>query len=153
MLDDLLSDLKIILAERARRIMYRGTAEILDYAYRPAPVLKNGTEDRIGAFAVRVEPQAVQLAAEALADEVKAGYEGVRGCAIADHHHLCGLGTAFDHNLQIAREALVRNIRVAAETSIDQSTTDDIGDVIYQGVLNNTVRNVNDAVGIELEQP
>src|SRR5271165_5047417 len=66
LLDQALADLEVVLPEGPRRVMHRRSAETLADAGRPVPVLEPGTQDRVRAPGVRVEPETVQIAAKPL---------------------------------------------------------------------------------------
>ncbi len=88
MIDDALGNVEIVLPECTWRVMYGRTAEIFDDTRRSMPGLEFRTDDGVGALAMRVEPQAVQIVAEALANQVQAPREWLDGWAIGDQHHL-----------------------------------------------------------------
>ena len=75
MLYDALGDVEVALPEGARRIMDRRAAEALDNARRAIAVLEVGAEDGVRTPAVRIEPEAVQVRAESLVDQLEAGGE------------------------------------------------------------------------------
>ena len=102
---------------------------------------------------IGVEPQAVQLAAEPLADQFQARRQGFGGRAVGDDHHLRGLRAALHDHLQIARQTQMGLIRVAGHFGIGQGAPHDGGDAVDQGMLNAAVRDVNHAMGAEFEQP
>ena len=71
MFNDELREIEIALAERARRIVHGRPAKMFDNARRPPPTVEIGTENAVGAFGIGVEPQAVQILTEPLANEIQ----------------------------------------------------------------------------------
>ncbi len=151
-IDDGLRDLEIVLPEGTRRVMYRRFAEVLDHAGRSAPVLKLRAEDGVGAPEIGVEPQAMQLAAEAFADQLQALGQRLNGLAVGNEHHLCRLRAAFHDHLQVSGESQVGAVRVAGHSGINQGAPNHISDTIDEGVLNAAVRDVNHPMGTQLKQ-
>src|ERR1700722_4208067 len=152
-LNDLLRDGEIVLPEGSRRIVDRGPAESRDHGSRPAPVLKVGTEDGIGALAVGVEPEAVKLRTQTIADQIEASRQGRGRPAVGDDHHLGALRTALHHDLQVAYQAQMRFIRVAGHSGLDEGAPHGSCNPVDQGMLNAAFGDVNHAVGPELKQP
>src|SRR5512141_3077703 len=86
--DDAFSDFEVVLAECAGRVVDGGRAELLDDGGRAVRVDESRPENRVGPLGVRVEPEAVDVAAEALPNEIDALREGLRGFAVADEDDL-----------------------------------------------------------------
>jgi hypothetical protein len=63
------------------------------------------------------------------------------------------LRAAFHHHLHVAREPQMGDIRVAGDAGIDQCASQDGPYAVDQGMLHDTIRNVNHAMGAEREQP
>src|SRR5262249_31049790 len=118
-----------------------------------APVDEGRAEDRIGRRRVRVEPEAVELTAQAFANQVEALRERLRSLAVANEHDLRGLRAALDDHLQIAREPQMRVVRVARDVRIHERRTDHARTPIDQRMLNDAVRHVDHVMRIQLEQP
>ena len=152
MLDDALRDFEIALAEGTGRVVHRGSAEMLGDRIGPAPALEMRAEYDVGAIAVRVEPQAVQLMAKLLADQLEAARERLRRLAVSHQHDLRRLRAALHDHLQIARKAQVCLIRIAGDARLDERTAHDAGDAVDERMLHSAARNVHHTVGTELEQ-
>src|SRR4051794_26550726 len=108
MVDDAFGDTEVVLPERARRIVHSRAAKMLDHAGRPAYLLPRITQDGVRVLTIAVPPQAMQLSAQPLADQVEAGCEGLCTLTVAHQHHLRRLRAAFHDDLQIARETGMR---------------------------------------------
>jgi hypothetical protein len=63
------------------------------------------------------------------------------------------LGRALNDDLQVAREASVRAVRIAGQLGVDQRAPHHSGDAIDQRMMNHTVRDVHDSMRPELEEP
>src|SRR5450631_1323472 len=150
--DNILRNVQIALPECARRVVHRSPAKMFDHAVRPIAVLEVGTKDGIGALAVGVEPQAVQLSTEALTDQIEAHGKWLRGRAVSDDHDLCGLRATFHNDLQVACETQMGLVRVAGHLRIDKRSAHHGGDAIDQRVLNAAVWDMNHAVGAKFKQ-
>ena len=100
---------------------------------------------------MRVEPQAVELGAEPLTDQVQAGSERRGGRRVGDEHHLGALGAALHHHLQIARKTQMGGVGVARHARLDERTPHDGRDVIDQRMMHSAVRHMDHAVRADLE--
>jgi hypothetical protein len=110
-----------------------------------------GAEYGVGALAIGIEPQAVELRAKPLSDQIQAGRKWSRRCAVGDDDNLGGLRAALDHHLQVACETQMGRVRVAGHLSIDKSAPHDGRNMVDQGVLDTAVRDMNHSMGTELK--
>jgi hypothetical protein len=130
-----------------------GTTKVFHHTRRSAHVLKAGAEDRVRGLAIRIEPETVQLASEAFADQLEARGKRLGTRAVAHENDLRTLRAALDHHLQVTCEAQMCAIRVRRDLRIDQRAPHDAGNPIDEGMLNGAVGDVHHVMRIELEQP
>ena len=148
---DAARDLEIVLAKSARRIMHRGATEMLDHARRTVPAYKVRAEDRVRAFHLRIEPEAVQLITEAIADQVERFCQRRGLVCVADHYDLRRPRRTLDDHLQVASDAAVRALHVGRHPRIDERAAHDGRHAIDQRVVDHAVRNRDHAMRAELE--
>jgi hypothetical protein len=153
MVDDEFSDFEIALAERAGRIVDGGAAKVLDHARRSMPVQKLGTENGVALPRIGIEPQAMQLAARAFADQIQTARQRLRRVAVGNEDDLGGLRVALHYDLQITREAQVGAVRVAGHARIHERTAHNGGDTINERMMYAAMRDVYHAVGALFEEP
>ncbi len=109
------------------------------------------SQDRVGAFALRVEPQAVQFVAEPVANQFETLGEGFDRRAVADDHDLRASRAALHHDLQVTGEPAMDGLGVGRDLRIDQRAPHHGRDAVDQWMLHDAVRDVHHAMRAEFE--
>src|SRR6202012_1539320 len=92
--NQVLGQIQIVLTECTRRIANVEPAETLDHRSWTSPTVKIRSKYCVGLPDIRVEPKAVQVAAQAFAYQVQTSVQRICSLTIRHQHHLCRLRTA-----------------------------------------------------------
>ena len=105
-----------------------------------------GPKDGVRALGVAVPPQAVQLVAERALQIAEQWFETGGRCAVRHQGDLGAFGFAFDDDLQVARDAGVRGVRVRGHPMMREYVTHVGGYAIQYWVVHQAARNVHRSV-------
>jgi hypothetical protein len=149
----LLGDIEIVLPERPRRVVHRGSAEAFDHADRTAPSGGNsGPRTVLVLGAVPLNHRLCNSLPSRSRIRSKHAAAGSGVALLHDENHLRSLRAALHHHLQIARQSQMRAIRITAHFRLNQRAPHHRGDPIDQRMMNAAVRYVDHAVAVEFEQ-